>query len=318
VGQLKLTSRLALTIFVAIWIAGILIVAADSDLLPSEMFRVRSLTLPYTTGAVFAMPHEKVELAMTAPKSRLFSLQAPDGALTATAPNRWTWEAPAEKGVHPIEIRSPGKGKVVDFNAFVMVPASEVRNGFLNGYQMGSYPAKPLNGNPSYIPPSGFIEVTKDNEDTKVSPHFRIKQFLTKQKGDYPKYLALDERLIYVLEGLGRNLEPLGFSADDIFIMSGYRTPFYNKAIGDTAYSMHQWGRASDIFLDKNHDGMMDDFNKDKVIDRQDAVALANVLEGMAKTPEFSGLIGGIGIYAATSAHGPFVHVDTRPWKARW
>ena len=44
----------------------------------------------------------------------------------------------------------------------------------------------------------------------------------------------------------------------------------------------------------------------------------ANVLEGLVKTQQFSAFIGGIGIYPGSSAHGPFVHVDTRPWKARW
>ena len=43
-----------------------------------------------------------------------------------------------------------------------------------------------------------------------------------------------------------------------------------------------------------------------------------SVLEGLAKTAELSSFIGGIGIYGPTSAHGPFVHVDTRPWRARW
>jgi hypothetical protein len=62
----------------------------------------------------------------------------------------------------------------------------------------------------------------------------------------------------------------------------------------------------------------MDDFNKDKVVDRNDAAALANLIEQLAKTPELGDFIGGIGIYSATSAHPPFVHVDTRPWKARW
>lgn len=289
-----------------------------SDLLTAESFRARNLTYPYTEGAVFAMPREKIAFAITAGPSRLFRLDAPDGALTVDAPNKWTWQAPAEKGRYPVEVRSPSGSKVVNFNVFVMVPAADVRNGVLNGYQIGSYPAKPLNGNPAYIPPRGFIEVTKEFEDTKLSPHFRIKQFLTKQKSDYPKYVVLDERLIFLLEAIGTRLELLGFNAGDIFIMSGYRTPFYNKAIGDIEYSMHQWGRAADIFLDKNHDSMMDDFNKDRVIDRQDAVALANVLEELAKTPELASFIGGIGIYAPTAAHGPFVHVDTRSWKARW
>jgi len=282
------------------------------------MFRARTLTLPYTTGALYAMPHEKVMLGMTAGPTRLFGIDTPSGALTATGPNKWTWEAPGEKGLYPIEVKNPAGHKVADFNAFVMVPASDARNGFLNGFEIGNYPAKPLNGNPAYIAPKGFVEVTKDNEDTKIAPHFRLKQFLTKQKAGYPKYLVLDERLIVLLEGIGKTLEPLGYNADDIFIMSGYRTPFYNKSIGDTEFSMHQWGRAADIFLDKNHDGQMDDFNKDKTMDRQDAVALAAVLEGMAKTAQWSSFIGGIGIYGPTSAHPPFVHVDTRPWKARW
>lgn len=299
-------------------VAPMVLGAGALDLPSSGLFRVRSLALPYATGAVFAMPHEKVALAVATPTVRLFSLDAPQGALTSTGPNTWTWLAPGEKGRYPLEVRFPGAGKVMDFNAFVMVPASDVKNGMLNGFQIGAYPARPLNGNAAYIAPKGFIEVTKDNEDTKVSPHFRLKQFLTKQKSGYPKYLVLDERLIYLLEEVGKDLEPMGFNADDIFVMSGYRTPFYNKAIDDTEFSMHQWGRASDIFLDKNHDGMMDDLNKDRTVNRDDAVALANVLERLAKTPELSGFIGGIGIYAATSAHGPFVHVDTRPWKARW
>ena len=118
----------------------------------------------------------------------------------------------------------------------------------LNAYQIGFYPDTPLKGNPIYVPPKGFIEVTKDNEDTKVSPNFRIKEFLTKQKSGYPKYLVLDERLVFLLEAIGAHLEPLGWDAGDIFVMSGYRTPYYNKQLDDTKYSLHQWGRAADIF----------------------------------------------------------------------
>ncbi len=280
-------------------------------------FRVRSLTLPYDTGALFAMPHERIALAIVGPARPLFSLDTPEGALTAISPNRWTWEAPGEQGGYPVEARLPSRGKVLDFTAFVMVPASRVQGGVLNGFRIGSYPARRPDGNPAYVPPRGFIEVTRSNQDTKVSPHFRLKQFLTKQQGGYPKYLVLDERLLFVLESIGAKLQSRGWDAGDMVVMSGYRTPFYNKAIGDTAYSMHQWGRACDFFLDKNHDGVMDDFNGDRTIDRLDAAALAGVLEDLAGG-ELSGFIGGIGVYAATAAHGPFVHVDTRPWKARW
>jgi len=299
-------------------VAAVAVLSAAPDLLPGEMLRAHAIAFPYPTGAIFVMPHEKVTLAMSAPPTRLFGLDTPQGALTANSPNKWTWEAPGETGQYRLDLRNPAGNKAVEFTAFVMVPIAQVQNGMLNGYQIGSYPAKPLNGNAAYLPPKGLIEVTQANEDAKVAPDFRLKQFLTKQKSGYPKYLVLDERLVYALEAIGRNLAPLGYSAGDIVVMSGYRTPFYNKAIGDIEYSMHQWGRASDIFLDKNHDGMMDDVNRDKVIDRNDAVTLANLVEELAKTPELSGFIGGIGIYAATPSHGPFVHVDTRAWKARW
>ena len=292
--------------------------AAEDDLRPGEHLRFRTLTVPYDEGAVFVMPHEKIPIAVTAPASRLFSVDTPKGALTATGPNRWTWEAPAEAGRYSIEVKNPAGKKVFDFHAFVMVPATAVSKGFLNGYQIGTYPATQLGGKPSYIPPKGFIEITKDNEDTKVSPNFRIKQFLTKQKSGYPKYVVLDERLVYVLEAIGRHLEPRGWKADDIFVMSGFRTPFYNKVLDDTQWSMHQWGRAADIFLDKNKDGNMDDFDHDKAVTRGDAAALAAFVDDLSKTKELADFIGGIGVYAATSAHPPFVHVDTRPWKARW
>jgi len=255
---------------------------------------------------------------LSAATTRLHGIDAPQGALIATGPNRWTWEAPARPGAYQLKVKNPAGGTVADFTAFVMVPSKAVREGVLNAYQIGFYPDTPLKGNPIYVPPKGFIEVTKDNEDTKVSPNFRVKEFLTKQKSGYPKYLVLDERLVFLLEAIGAHLEPRGWDAGDIVVMSGYRTPYYNKQLDDTKYSLHQWGRAADIYLDKDDNGRMDDFNNDKIISREDAVALAGVLEGLAKTAELSSFIGGLGIYGPTSAHGPFVHVDTRPSRARW
>jgi hypothetical protein len=310
----KRVAEIALLCCVGVWPRPL----EGDDLLPRERFRTRSLTYAYDEGAIFAMPGEKIPLSVSASAARLHSIDAPQGALVATGPNKWTWEAPLKPGLYDLELKNPAGNTVADFSAFVMVPSRSVRNGVLNAYQIGFYPETPLKGDPIYIPPKGFIEVTRDNEDTKVSPNFRIKEFLTKQKSGYPKYLVLDERLVFLLEAIGAHLEPRGWDAGDIFVMSGYRTPYYNKQLDDTKYSLHQWGRAADIFLDKDDDGRMDDFNKDKVVSKDDAVALAAMLETLAKTTELKPFIGGIGIYGSTPAHGPFVHVDTRPWRARW
>ena len=99
---------------------------AASDLLPGERLRVRTLTFPYTTGAFYTMPHEKVALGVTAAPPRLFGIEAPQGALIAVGPNTWTWEAPGEKGRYAVEARNPARSKVMDFYAFVMAPASDV------------------------------------------------------------------------------------------------------------------------------------------------------------------------------------------------
>jgi len=308
----------AAEIALACCVAASPIAVSGEDRIETDRFRARSLTYPYDEGAIWAMPGEKIPLAVTAPATRLYRIDAPQGGLVATGPNKWTWEAPVKPGVYGLKVKAPGGDTLADFSAFVMVSSDAVVNGVLNRYGIGDYPATPLNGNAIYLPPKGFIEVTKQNEDTKVSPNFRVKEFLAKQKGDFPKYLVLDERLVLLLEAIGAHLKPQGWDAGDIFVMSGYRTPHYNEQLDDTKYSLHQWGRASDIFLDKDGNGRMDDFNKDKVISKEDAVDLAAFLDALAKTAELKPFIGGLGIYDSTPAHGPFVHVDTRPSRARW
>ena len=205
-------------------------------------------------------------------------------------------------------------------HAFVMVPAREVRNGSLNGYAIGKYPAKPLNGNPIYKPPAGFVEVTRDNEDTKLSPHFRLKQFLCKEDTTkrYPKYVVLKERLVLELEAVLERVNAMGYRVDTLHVMSGYRTPSYNHAIGDVQYSMHQWGSAADIFVDSQDKDVMDDLNGDRKVDAQDARLLYDAIEAMLAEPGNAKFEGGMGWYPGTSAHPPFVHVDVRGARARW
>src|SRR5262249_53016711 len=66
----------------------------------------------------------------------------------------------------------------------------------LNGYAIGRYPTN----DPHSAPPQGFIEVTRANADTPVSPHFRLRAFLCKQSGDFRKSLLLPRRLPANLE----------------------------------------------------------------------------------------------------------------------
>jgi hypothetical protein len=205
-------------------------------------------------------------------------------------------------------------------NAFVMVPAEEVRNGRLEGYRIGSYPSTTRDRRPVHDAPRGFIEVTPGNQDALLAPHFRLGQFLCKQKSDFPKYVVVREQLVLKLEHLLDRVNRQGHRTDTFHVMSGYRTPYYNHAIGNVPNSRHVWGDAADIFIDADGDGSMDDLDGDGRVGVSDAQVLFDIVDRQDRSmlASLAPLIGGLGKYRATPAHGPFVHVDTRGRFARW
>ena len=77
-------------------------------------------------------------------------------------------------------------------------------------------------------------------------------------------------------------------------ILSSYRTPAYNKAVGGARFSQHLEFRALDIAFDG--------ISPQQVYDR--------LLEWRAEGK----FIGGLGLYPATG----FVHIDTRGRNATW
>lgn len=223
--------------------------------------------------------------------------------------------------------RTPGVYAISDSGApspfhFVgLVPFSAKKRGMLDGYRMGSWPAERSSVSDRYANPAGFIRVTPDNQDTHVSQHFRLRDFLTKDQGKvWPKYLVLEENLIDKLELVIGALGKRGVNVSRMSVMSGFRTPQYNErgvgAGGRASNSRHQYGDAADVYVDNDGDGNMDDLNGDGRVNTNDARFLAQVVESVEA--EYPSLIGGVGIYSATSAHGPFVHVDVRGTKARW
>ncbi|MFN2571633.1 MAG: D-Ala-D-Ala carboxypeptidase family metallohydrolase [Gemmatimonadales bacterium] len=224
---------------------------------------------------------------------------------------RWTWTAPARPGLYPIRAVSTDSRDSMTIQAFVLVPYGELRGEYLKGYRIGRYPDRPLRGLDIYRPPLGFVEVTRENEDIYVSPHFQLKQFLCKQSGSYPKYVVLNEALLQRLEHLLELANAAGYQTSTFYVMSGYRTPAYNHALGNVMYSRHTFGSAADIFIDADHNGRMDDLNGDGRSDERDAEVLYRLFDGSQGS-------GGLGKYHATASHGPFVHVDIRDRRARW
>jgi len=224
-------------------------------------------------------------------------------------------------------VRHPGvyvardSARAGEFTFVNLVPFAAKKKGMLGGYRMGSWPAEKHSVSQQYGNPDGFIQVTPENQNTRISEHFRLRDFLTKDQASvWPKYLVLREGLIDKLELVIGALGTRGVNVARMSVMSGFRTPQYNErgvgAGGRAQNSRHQYGDAADVFVDNDGDGGMDDLNGDGRVNTSDARYLALVVEQVEQQhPE---LIGGVGVYPATSAHGPFVHVDVRGAKARW
>jgi uncharacterized protein YcbK (DUF882 family) len=218
---------------------------------------------------------------------------------------------------------------ISDFNLISLRPLSDKRNGRVGLYFIGSWPGETgkVVGAPAkapadrYRPPSGFIEVTRQNADTRVSEHFRLRDFLTHdQQNVWPKYLVLEMRTVDKLELVLSDLQKRGIDTKGVRVMSGFRTPQYNRGGGNTGgragLSRHMYGDAADVYIDSNGDGNMDDLNRDGRINIQDSRVMSEAVDRVeAAHPE---LVGGAGVYPAASGHGPFIHVDTRGYRARW
>lgn len=269
----------------------------------------------YRTLAIAVLPAEKVPIKL--PKG--VDIDAGAGELVGSDPGQWFWQAPNVPGLYPLDFRqnSPGEMKI---NVFVMHPASSVKDGYLRGYRIGEYPKTPMRGLKAYLPPAGFVEVTPENSQTRVSPHFTLGQFVCKQKATgKSKYLVLRPELFIKLERILQETNARGYRSDSLHIMSGYRTPYYNRAIGNkTLYSRHLYGGAADFYIDESpKDGVIDDLNGDGKINKKDAALLYNIVEALSRVEGWPGA-GGLGEYDGNANHGPFVHVDSRGYRARW
>lgn len=121
----------------------------------------------------------------------------------------------------------------------------------------------------------------KRDGDGKVSKHFRVREFASKDGADK---VLIDDDLVALLEDIR---EAAGGKA--ITINSGYRSPEHNKAVGGVSNSQHVKGTAADI-----------------VVEGTDPLTVGQIAE------HFLNKKGGIGVYQT------FTHVDTRTTRSRW
>jgi hypothetical protein len=229
----------------------------------------------------------------------------------------------AGSGVWNVLVRMrSGIRAVPDLTLVRLVPLTEKQGGRIGSYVIGDWPYE--NGmpkSPQYAPPAGLVRVTPENQDVMVSEHFRLRDFLPKDQFNvWPKYLVLETKLLDKLELVLEELRKQGVNTKGVRVMSGFRTPQYNSGVGDTrgraSLSRHMYGDAADIYIDNDGNGSMDDLNRDGRVDIGDAQFIRSAAERVERA--HPSLIGGIGVYRANAAHGPFTHIDTRGYRARW
>lgn len=291
--------------------------ARGSDLAPFTL-KFGDVLIPYPVLAVTVLPGESVDLAIEGVDSPAglegFRLRDRDGVVASRGLGRWTWTAPAAPGAVPLRAEGPD-GAAIQLNVLVLHPFDEIdRGGELNGYPIGRYVTGPGRSDP----PAGFIEGDQEILDLSVAPDFTLRQFLCKEPGE-PPYLALSEPLLVKLETILTAVRATGVEARTLQVMSGFRTPVYNRAIGNvTDGSRHLWGDAADVFVDVGGDGWMDDLTGDGRVDLEDGRVLFRIAERVEQEGEDFIRPGGLSLYPANSVHGPFVHVDARGFPARW
>lgn len=122
----------------------------------------------------------------------------------------------------------------------------------------------------------------KNDGNLKMSDNFRVREFKCSDGSDV---ILIDPMLVDILQKIRDHFKV----SVNITKNGGYRTPTQNKKSGGAKYSQHMYGRAADIWV--------------KGKSPQEVYNFINSI-----MPDY----GGIGLYDS------FVHVDTRPTKARW
>lgn len=231
--------------------------------------------------------------------------------------------APARSGIWNVVLQMRDAVRPAsDVSVITLVPLSQKRAGRIGNYRIGNWPNEQGGAtNPIYRPPAGMIEVTPQNRDTWLSEHIQLKDFITKgQENVWPKYVVVQPRILDKIELVIQELELMGHPVENIFAVSGFRTPAYNAGGGNTAgrgkLSRHMYGDAMDIAVDNDNNGIMDDLNGDGRINLSDARVIGAAVDRVEQ--KYPAMVGGMHYYPPTGGHQGMVHIDTRGFRARW
>jgi hypothetical protein len=249
--------------------------------------------------------------------------------------NEISWQSPEESGdywmkVHlkvfePSGLENPVKSEIkkIEIACLVGFPSSLLDKGFINGYEVGEYPNPAQMNNPAhYVPPENFFLMDYDVIGVRISEHLMLGDLGYDVRESLPQYFALDYELVKKLELIHEELSSRGLPCRYHFIGGGFVSPKSNRKRTSTngaaaKLSRHMYGEAIDFIIDEDpRDEVMDDLNKDGIIDVRDALYIRDMINEF----EEKGLCtpGGFGVYSPPRNSRIQVHVDVRGFPTRW
>ncbi|MGM0498616.1 MAG: peptidase M15A [Bacillota bacterium] len=277
--------------------------------------------IPLNTFSIFVMPSEEIVISI-AEENRGKKYVIELNGKKFENEKSFKWQAPAKSGHYPVKIKeknSAGPGSEINLNVFVLHPAHKMNGQYLDGFKIGSYPEIPANKKSYYSKPTGFLKIEESLLDLNLTPHFKMDQFITKQCTELPQYIVLKESLLLKLEYFLEEVNKAGYKADTFGIVSVYRSPYFNKKLGNnTDLSRHLFGDAADIYIDNSGNEWMDDLNGDGKSNIYDSNILFDLAVKFDQKEEFSQLQGGLSSYKGNGVRGPFLHIDSRGFHVSW
>ena len=267
------------------------------------------LVLEAGINSIVVMPNEHVTVII----GDDFDMTRHEWWLIKKTQHSYQINAPETPGFYRLEL-SHNSGVSSTLQVIVKTPIDTSQESALNNYQINTYP-NAYKGLSQYAPPQGLIEINQADESVYLSNSVQIKNVMCKQAASYPKYLLVTTDGIKMLTRMKAFLNTQGIVFDKFSFISGYRTPYYNKLIGNGKHSRHLYGDAFDLFIDVDGDNKMDDLNGDGKQNRADVDTLYRLFVAFLKHDK---RLGGVGKYYPSSRHGGFVHIDNRGFTARW
>ncbi|MFW5686997.1 MAG: peptidase M15A [Halanaerobium sp.] len=313
--------------YLTIFLLGLLILSGSVNSLAfSEehadfSVEYEDLKIPLKTFSVFVLPGEEIKFKI-AEEDRDQKYQIELGEKTFESESSFTWNAHPESGHYEAAIKeknSSDSDSKIKINVFVLHPREEKEGQYLEDFKIGNYPEIPEDKKDNYSKPKGFLKIDKSVLDLNLTPHFKMEQFLTNQSEKLPQFIAIQESLLLKLELFLAEVNKAGYQADTFGIVSIYRTPYFNKELGNnTDFSRHIFGDAADIYIDNTGDDWMDDLNGDGESNKADADLLADLAIEFDQKEKFSDLQGGVCSYKGNGVRGSFIHIDSRGFHTTW